>query len=258
MGQITIGVLALQGGFHEHMCMLMKATQDLDKTAASTGKSRPDHVTYDIVEVRTPEQLASCDGLIIPGGQSTSIARLVEWTGLLEPLRDFVRIQHKPTLGTCAGLILLANELYDPLDNSQQADSGLIGGMDVQVQRNFFGRSDRTFEAAMNLPLFGEGEQFKALFIDAPVVRSVISARSQSADGNEVEVLAQIPTRSAGLGESNTHGSKDVDGVSLIVAASQGNIWGTSIHPELGSDTRFHEAWLRLVVANTLEKWRHY
>lgn len=200
MEQITVGVLALQGGFHEHMCMLMKATQDLNKTAASTGKIRPDHEIYDIIEVRTPEQLASCDGLIIPGGQSTSIARLVKWTGLLEPLRDFVRIQHKPTWGTCAGLILLANELYDPLDNSQQADSGLIGGMDVQVQRNFFGRSDRIFEAAMNLQLFGEGEQFKALFLDAPVVRSVVSARSASADGNEVKVLAQIPTRGAGLG----------------------------------------------------------
>lgn len=195
--------------------------------------------------------------MIIPGGQSTSIARLVKWTGLLEPLRDFVRIQHKPTWGTCAGLILLANELYDPLDNSQQADSGLIGGMDVQVQRNFFGRSDRIFEAAMNLQLFGEGEQFKALFLDAPVVRSVVSARSASADGNEVKVLAQIPTRGAGLGEPSTHGSKDANGASLIVAASQGNIWGTSFHPELGSDTRFHEVWLRLVVATTLEKRRH-
>ncbi|KAI7103675.1 SNO glutamine amidotransferase, partial [Hortaea werneckii] len=129
---------------------------------------------------RNPAALATCDALIIPGGESTSISLIAERTGLLEPLRDFVKLARKPVWGTCAGLILLAEEANRSKATGQQ----LIGGLDVRVQRNFFGRQVESFEAELALPaiLGGEGadERFHTVFIRAPVVEKVLDSSSAS------------------------------------------------------------------------------
>jgi len=136
-----IGVLALQGAFIEHVHMLRR-------------------VGAEAVEVRRPEQLAGLDGLIIPGGESTTIGKLAVSAGLVAPLRDFAR--QRPTWGTCAGMIFLARAL----DNHEQP---LLGLMDITVDRNAFGRQLDSFEAALPIPALGE-PPWQAVFIRAPVV----------------------------------------------------------------------------------------
>lgn len=154
----------------------------------------------DVVEVRLPRDLDGLDGLIIPGGESTTIGKLLVDYGLVEPLRQRIR-DGLPVLGTCAGAILLAREL---------------GGIDMQVQRNAFGRQLQSFET--DLVVSGLGDQpIRAIFIRAPSIQSV---------GLGAEVLARLD-----------------DGT--IVAARQGNVITTAFHPELTDDDRFHRMWLQ-------------
>jgi len=190
---MKIGVLALQGAFIEHI-----------KILRSLG--------VDAVEVRKSEQLADLDGLIIPGGESTTFAKLANAFGLLEPLRAF-GASGKPTWGTCAGMIFLAKDV-----GRQQP---VIGLMDVTVKRNAFGRQVDSFEIDLDIPVLksnenGRPKSFHAIFIRAPLIASV---------GKNVEVLAKLD-----------------DGT--IVAARQGNLLATSFHPELTDDTRFHQYFL--------------
>ena len=185
-----IGVLALQGDFAEHAAVL----QQLGAEA---------------VEVRLPGQLAGLDGLIIPGGESTTIARLIHEWGLLEPLRTRAN-EGMAIWGTCAGAILLA-------ERAPELDREGLRLMDIEVERNAFGRQLDSFEAALDVPALGP-EPFDAVFIRAPVMRSA---------GARAEVLARLP-----------------DGA--IVAARQERLLATSFHPELTGDTRFHEYFLRL------------
>ena len=203
---IRIGVLALQGDFAEHV-------------AAFSG------LGVDGRQVRLPEQLEGLDGLVIPGGESTTFARLMAEYDLLEPIRRLAE-EGMPVWGTCAGMIVLARRVSDlPL-------SGL-GLMDIAVERNAFGRQVASFEARLAMPALGQ-EPFPAVFIRAPVIREV---------GPAVEVLARLPAPSGG-----TARGPSPDGVA-VVAARQGHLLATAFHPELTDDTRLHRYFLDLVEA---------
>lgn len=188
--RLRIGVLALQGDFAEHIAML-----------------RANEV--EAVEVRTLAQLQAVDGLIIPGGESTTIARLLIAFELLEPLRSLIRAG-LPVWGTCAGAILLANDVPD-------LDRPPLAVMDISVQRNAFGRQIDSFEAQLHIAGI-DGPPLNAIFIRAPVITRV---------GPGVETLAALE-----------------DG--RVVAARQGNLLATSFHPELTDDVRLHGLFARI------------
>lgn len=191
---MKIGVLALQGDFAEHLAML--------KRIGAEG-----------VEVRLPRDLVGLDGLILPGGESTTIGKLAVMYGLMEPLQQLAQI--KPVWGTCAGAIFISKDA--------RRDQPLLGLMDITVARNAFGRQVDSFEVDLEVPALtnkanGQSRPYHAVFIRAPLIERV---------GSEVEVLAKLP-----------------DG--RIVAARQGNWLATSFHPELTRDERFHLYFLSL------------
>lgn len=188
-----IGVLALQGDFEAHIKML----RELGANAQA---------------IRLPEQLAEIDGIIIPGGESTTIGKLM----LAYKLQDIVLQKLRegvPVWGTCAGLILLAKEA----DNGSLGQP-LLATMDIRVRRNAFGSQRESFETDLVVPVLGEAP-FHAFFIRGPVVESV---------GPDVEVLAKL----------------DDD---RIVAVREGTLLGTAFHPEVSGDPRFHQYFLRIV-----------
>jgi pyridoxal 5'-phosphate synthase pdxT subunit len=190
---LKIGVLALQGDFIEHIVMLRR-------------------IGVETSEVRLPEHLDGLDGLIIPGGESTTIGKMAVDYHLMEPLRQF-GAQHA-VWGTCAGAIFLSTDAH-----RQQP---LLGLMDIVVERNAFGRQVASFEIDLEIPVLqkvqGQDGPFHAVFIRAPLIESV-------SDG--AQVLAQVP-----------------DG--RIVAAQQGRLLATSFHPELTLDDRFHRYFISL------------
>ncbi|KAI0860351.1 PdxT/SNO family [Xylaria cubensis] len=220
---VTVGVLALQGGFAEHLALLRRAADRL-----SVGRTPP--VSVSLTEVRTPEQLATCNALVLPGGESTTLSLVAAQSGLLEPLREFVKVSKKPVWGTCAGLILLCEQASATKRGGQE----LIGGLDVKVHRNHFGRQLQSFVKDVDLP-FLQGEEtekqapFPAVFIRAPVVDQMLHQND-----SQIEILARFP--SSGGDEDN------------IVALRQGNVFGTSFHPELTDDVRIHAWWLNQVL----------
>ncbi|KAK0391495.1 hypothetical protein NLU13_0996 [Sarocladium strictum] len=228
---LTIGVLALQGGFHEHLSLIHKASALLSSKYS---------VTINPLEVRTLEDLNRCDALIIPGGESTTISFVAQQSGLFEPLVDFIKIQKKPTWGTCAGLILLSEEA----NATKKGGQALLGGISVRVHRNHFGRQIESFESPLQLPFLSSSDQsstnFPGIFIRAPVVEEVLSS--------DVEVLARLPGRvekvkPAGLSEAQTK-----DGAGDIIAVREGNVLGTSFHPELTEDARIHVWWVEEIL----------
>ncbi|MGW9081306.1 pyridoxal 5'-phosphate synthase glutaminase subunit PdxT [Streptomyces kronopolitis] len=192
MSTPTIGVLALQGDVREHL-----------KALADTGaQGRP---------VRRAEELDAIDGLVIPGGESTTMSKLAVVFGMLEPLRAFVRAG-KPVYGTCAGMIMVADKLLDARE-----DQETFGGIDMIVRRNAYGRQNESFEAAIDVAGI-PGGPVEGVFIRAPWVESV---------GAEAEVLATY------------------DG--HTVAVRQGNVLATSFHPELTGDHRVHALFVDMV-----------
>ena len=188
---LKIGVLALQGDVREHVRAL----------------EGPD---VDAFGVRRPAELDGLDGLVLPGGESTTIAKLARHFEMLEPLRDRVHAG-LPTFGTCAGMILLADRIVDGT-----ADQETIGGLDVTVRRNAFGRQVDSFEA--DLEFAGVAGSVHAVFIRAPWVEKV---------GDGVEVLARVGDHP--------------------VAIRQGHLMATSFHPEIGGDGRVHSAFVDVV-----------
>ncbi|HSH02622.1 MAG TPA: pyridoxal 5'-phosphate synthase glutaminase subunit PdxT [Anaerolineae bacterium] len=190
---MKIGVLALQGAFIEHIKML----NQLGTTA---------------VEIRLPHQLNDIDGLIIPGGESTTIGKLATIYNLMDPLRAFAT--KKPVWGTCAGMIFMAKEIGQ--------DQPLLGLMNINVERNAFGRQVDSFEAGLHISTIADTQDhpFPAIFIRAP---KLVSA------GPSVNILATLPDGTA-------------------VAAQQDHWLVTSFHPELSTDTRLHNYFLHMVT----------
>lgn len=190
---MKIGVLALQGDFIEHQKFL-------------------EELSVDVLQIRKPEQLQELDGLIIPGGESTTIGKLAVDFDLMQPLRQFAN--KRAVWGTCAGSIFLSQDA--------RREQPLLGVMDIQVERNAFGRQVDSFEIDLVIPALqavSESDKpFHAIFIRAPLIESV--------SGN-TEVLAELP-----------------DG--RIVAAREGKLLATSFHPELSADDRFHRYFLEL------------
>jgi len=195
----VIGVLALQGDVREHRAMLEQA-------GART------------VAVRRPAELAELDGIVIPGGESTTISKLARIFGLLDPLRDALR-GGLPAFGTCAGMIMLADSIEDGVVGQET-----IGGLDVAVRRNAFGRQVDSFEADLDVAFDVASVQrpFRAVFIRAPWVEKV---------GAQVEVVARVASGEA---------------VGRIVAVRQGDLLATSFHPEITGDHRFHAMFVDL------------
>ena len=193
-----IGVLALQGDVREHLHVL------------ETLGARP-------AAVRRPSELASVDGLVLPGGESTTMAKLARIFELLEPLRDRVA-EGLPMFGTCAGMILLADRIEDGVVGQET-----LGGLDITVRRNAFGRQVDSFESSLDFA--GLAEPVHAVFIRAPWVEAV---------GDGVEVLARVPE---GAGAA----------AGRIVAVRQGPLMATSFHPEVGGDGRVHRMFVDLV-----------
>ncbi|KYK59024.1 Pyridoxal biosynthesis protein PDX2 [Drechmeria coniospora] len=230
---VVVGVLALQGGFAEHINLVRRAAAHLQSAA---------HVQA--VEVRTPAELDRCDALIIPGGESTTISLVAAQSGLLEPLRRFVKVLGKPVWGTCAGLILLSDEANATKKGGQE----LIGGLAVRVHRNHFGRQIESFEEGLDLPFLGDdgAVPFPGVFIRAPVVEDILSPAAPGRKGG-VAVLAKLPGRldkaSPGRSQASTR-----DDSGDVIAVRQGNVLGMSFHPELTTDPRIHLWWLREVL----------
>jgi 5'-phosphate synthase pdxT subunit len=191
---MKIGVLALQGDFAEHLAMLRR-------------------LGVEAREVRLPAELDGLDGLIMPGGESTTIGKLAVAYDLIEPLRAFGRAN--AVWGTCAGAIFMSKDA--------QRDQPLLGIMDITVQRNAFGRQVDSFEVELDVPVLQtvdpSGAPFAAVFIRAPLIESV--------DAEDAQALAALE-----------------DGT--IVAAQQGRWLATSFHPELNDDDRFHRYFLSL------------
>ncbi|MGW7538149.1 pyridoxal 5'-phosphate synthase glutaminase subunit PdxT [Amycolatopsis sp. NPDC054798] len=199
----TVGVLALQGAVREHVAML----EDAGARA---------------VPVRRPSELARVDGLVLPGGESTTMSRLLETFELLEPLRERIA-GGLPAFGSCAGMILLARQVLDGRPDQQQ-----LGGLDVVVRRNAFGRQVDSFEA--DLPFAGlPGGPLHAVFIRAPWVEKA---------GDGVEVLATVP---------DPDDPPDGPGADRIVAVRQGAVVATAFHPEITRDERVHRLFVELV-----------
>ncbi len=203
MSGIRLGVLALQGAFREHVNMLAR-------------------LGVDTVEVRLAKQLEELDGLIIPGGESTSMGLVAERWGLVEPLRHWVHAG-RPTWGTCAGMILLAERAT----GQKLGGQALIGGLDVTVNRNYFGRQVDSFEADLHVPALGDAP-FHAVFIRAPAITAV---------AEEVETLATVPD----WGDY---------GEAVIAAVRKGPILATAFHPELTDDPRWHSYFVQMVTEN--------
>jgi len=187
---VKVGVLALQGDVAEHASALTDCGAH-------------------VVEVRSPGQLAGLDGLVLPGGESTTISKLLELAGLFEPLAERLA-EGMPAFGTCAGMILLAVGVVDG-----RPDQRSFGAIDIGVRRNAFGRQVRSFEASLDVDGIGGGAPFDAVFIRAPVVERV---------GPGVEVLAGVDGRP--------------------VLCRQGPVLVSAFHPELSEDTRLHRLFL--------------
>ncbi len=199
----VVGVLALQGDVREHLLLL--------ESLGARG-----------VLVRRESELAELDGLILPGGESTTIIKLAIAFDLLEPLRAALK-EGLPAYGSCAGMILLADRIADGIEGQQT-----IGGLDVLVRRNAFGRQVDSFESDLDLApdLPDPDVAFRAVFIRAPWVEAL---------GPDVRVLARVGAEAGG------------DAAGRIVAVRQGGLIATSFHPELTGDDRVHRYFVDLV-----------
>jgi 5'-phosphate synthase pdxT subunit len=202
-----IGILGLQGAVAEHA----KALVALD---------------VEPVVVRKPADLALVSGLIFPGGESTTISQLAVDLDLLEPIQHAVS-DGLPAFGTCAGMIMLADEVLDGRPDQQQ-----FGGLDITVRRNAFGRQVDSFESALAIKDV-LGMKFPGVFIRAPWIERV---------GDAVEVLATVPA------VSSLRGTETSETKTQVVAVRQDNVLATSFHPEITHDNRLHELFLTMVT----------
>jgi len=198
---LTVGVLSIQGDVQENMLSAKSAIDELG-------------LDGNVVDVRTPEEISQLDGLIIPGGESTTIGQLSLVNGSLKILKEKIQ-SGMPVLGICAGMIMLSNTANDKIIG--KTDQPLLDILDIKLERNSFGRQKQSFESdismdSINIP------KFNGVFIRAPSVSDV---------GSDVEVLSKFNER--------------------IVAVKKGNVIGTAFHPELTEDTALHKYFINLV-----------
>lgn len=194
---MKIGVLALQGAFIEHISVI----QQLGVEASP---------------VRLPNELGSLDGLIIPGGESTTILNLMQSFNFIQPLKELAQAG-LPILGTCAGMVCLAKKVSNSINSNMET----LAVMDMEVRRNAFGRQIDSFETELPVPALGD-EPFVAIFIRAPIIERA---------GPWVEILAKLPN-------------------DIAVAARQGKLVVSAFHPELSHDLRFHRYFLKIVASH--------
>jgi pyridoxal 5'-phosphate synthase pdxT subunit len=202
--ELSIGVLAVQGDIEENLVASRNALREMD-------------VTGDATKVIYPEQIERVDGLILPGGESTVVSNLIkiQHGGIFQSIRKVIS-NGLPTLGTCAGMILLSKRAYDRVIGETRQQ--LLGTLDIEVERNAFGRQPDSFELDLDISLIGK-VPFRGIFIRSPVVKKV---------GNDVNIFAKIDEK--------------------IVGVRQANILATSFHPELAGDTRLHREFINCIL----------
>ena len=202
--ELSIGVLAVQGDIEENIAATRNALREMD-------------ITGDAKKVIYPEQIERVDGLILPGGESTVVSNLIKIQrgGIFQVIRKVIS-NGLPTLGTCAGMIMLSKRAYDRVigETNQQ----LLGMLDIEVERNAFGRQSDSFELDLDISIIGK-VPFRGIFIRSPVVKRV---------GNDVNIIAKIDEK--------------------IVGVRQENILATSFHPELAGDTRIHGEFINCII----------
>jgi pyridoxal 5'-phosphate synthase pdxT subunit len=212
-----VGVLALQGDVREHLHAL-------------------EAVGARAVGVRRPTELAAVDGLVIPGGESTTIDKLSRIFEIAEPIKERIAAG-MPVYGSCAGMILLANEIADPAKDLEGRPQQSFGGLDITVRRNAFGRQRESFETDLDFKGldFSAGEAgvdpVHAVFIRGPWVERV---------GPDVEILAQVDPDKA-------RHTDTLHGLARIVAVRSGQLLATSFHPEVTGEKRIHELFIRMI-----------
>eukprot|EP01064_Diplonema_japonicum_P003699 TRINITY_DN123_c6_g1_i1.p1 TRINITY_DN123_c6_g1~~TRINITY_DN123_c6_g1_i1.p1 ORF type:complete len:222 (+),score=50.52 TRINITY_DN123_c6_g1_i1:56-721(+) len=220
---LRIGVLGIQGGFHEHMEMVKS-------------------VGCEAVDVRKKEQLEGLDGLVLPGGESTAIGLIAHDNGVIEPIRDFIHKEKKPVFGTCAGMIVLSDEVTEQRKGGQ----ALFGGLHTVVNRNGFGRQINSFEHKVNIP---EGIDIKPkgneIFIRAPLVHEAKP---------NVTVIATLTHSFKDYCDPNAAASRPEDNEEVIVGVQQDNILAVSFHPELTNDTTWHQYFKDLILKRKAEQ----
>lgn len=221
---LRVGVLAVQGDVREHM-----------RVIESLGGSA--------VQVRRPSELNGLDGLIIPGGESTTMDKLTRAFGLADPLRDLIHSGF-PVYGSCAGMIMLADTIADAALDLRGNPQQTLGGLDIEVRRNAFGRQRESFETDLNFTEVSEASTpVHAVFIRAPWVEKV---------GDSVEVLAQVDAPDTPPAENGTEQSAP-RAVARIVAVRSGNLLATSFHPEVTGERRIHELFLSMIARRRAE-----
>ena len=198
---LSVGVLSIQGDVRENLISVKKAIEE-------SG------INANVIEVKTPDDIEKLDGLIIPGGESTTIGQLSLVNGSMKIIKDKIQAG-MPVLGICAGMILLSSTAKDRIVGG--IDQPLLDVLDVKLERNSFGRQGESFESDISLNSIGISK-FNGVFIRAPSVTEV---------GNDVEILSEFDNK--------------------IVAVKQGNIIGTSFHPELTQDASLHKYFLSLI-----------
>ena len=200
MKKVNIGILGVQGDVEEHVTSVESAFRE---------------ITVDgiVSVIKYPDEINSINGLIIPGGESTSIGKLSNNDDFHSSIKKKIT-QGMPVLGTCAGLIFLSNHI---VQNSSNTSQKLLGSLDIEIERNAFGRQRESFQSEFPIPKFGL-DNFLGVFIRAPIIRNI---------GSNVEVFAKL----------------DED----IIAVKQGNILATCFHPELSNNAIFHKYLIELV-----------
>jgi|TARA_B100001765_G_C19462800_1_gene320076 5'-phosphate synthase pdxT subunit len=200
MKKVNIGILGVQGDVEEHIASVESAFREITMDGI-------------VSVIKYPEEINSINGLIIPGGESTSIGKLSNNDDFHSSIKKKIT-QGMPVLGTCAGLIFLSNHI---VQNSSNTSQKLLGSLDIEIERNAFGRQRESFQSEFPIPKFGL-DNFLGVFIRAPIIRNI---------GSNVEIIAKL----------------DED----IIAVKQGNILATCFHPELSNNAIFHKYLIELV-----------
>jgi len=239
---LTIGVLALQGAFKEHLVHLRRIQSARPLTA---------------VAVRTASELVQCQALIIPGGESTSIAliaaRQIDSSAphysFLDWLRSFAK--HRCVWGTCAGLILLSDQLVS--QGSKIGGQDLLGGIPIKTTRNQWGRQTESFEHLISIPCIKNPDTpFPAIFIRAPMIHTILDA-GEGAGSEQLKVIAELPQDSLSRPQAAAQpaNQQSLGPDSHVVAVKFKHLFATSFHPELSPDTRLHHFWVNHCVLNS-------